>query len=338
MAVAVMLCTPASLAKSHAKITHASWLMRAFRGNFRPMQIAIVGLGKMGGNMAERLLGKGHHVDVFDVSPEARARLVAKGASDMPTLESLVAIPGPRVVWVMVPAGEITESVLATLLQTLSAGDIVIEGGNSRYTESQARSANFAAKGVHMLDAGTSGGVWGLQNGYCLMVGGPREAYDHVLPLLRDLAGPEALAYLGTSGAGHYAKMIHNGIEYAMMQSYAEGFELLKAGDFSYDLGQIAALWNHGSVVRSWLLELTERALKEDASLDKVAPYVTDSGEGRWTVEEGVRRAVALPTIAAALFARFNSRNERGFGLRLLSALRNQFGGHAVTSSGGNKP
>ena len=302
------------------------------------MRIAIVGLGKMGGNMAERLLGKGHTVDVYDVSAEARGRLVAKGAKELTTLEALAALPGPRVVWVMVPAGEITEHVLHTIYEILSAGDIVIEGGNSRYTESQTRSAHFAGKNIQMLDAGTSGGVWGLQNGYCLMVGGPRAAYDHVLPLLTDLAGPEALAYLGTSGAGHYAKMVHNGIEYAMMQSYAEGFELLKAGDFGYDLGQIAALWNHGSVVRSWLLELTERALKEDASLDKVAPYVTDSGEGRWTVEEGVRRAVALPTIAAALFARFNSRNERGFGLRLLSALRNQFGGHAVQSTKGGTP
>ena len=294
------------------------------------MRIAIVGLGKMGGNMAERLLGKGHQVDVFDVSAEARAKLAAKGARAVADLSELAAMPTPRVVWVMVPAGEITESVLSTLSGVLGAGDIIIEGGNSRYTESQQRALRLADKGIRMLDIGTSGGVWGLQNGYCLMAGGPKDAFEHTEPLLKDLAGPDALAYLGASGAGHYAKMIHNGIEYAMMQSYAEGFELLRAGDFGYDLGQIAALWNHGSVVRSWLLELTERALKEDRELDQVAPYVTDSGEGRWTVEEGVRRAVALPTIAAALFARFNSRNERGFGLRLLSALRNQFGGHAV--------
>ena len=295
------------------------------------MQIALVGLGKMGGNMVRRLLRGGHEVVAFDRSADAVAAAVAEGAKGASSLAELVGkLSGPRAVWVMVPAGDPTEATIVELAGLLSKGDIVIDGGNSNFRESIRRSAFLEEKGMRFLDAGTSGGVWGLQNGYCLMVGGDRSAYDHIEPALRTLAPEEGLAYLGKAGAGHFAKMVHNGIEYAMMQAYAEGFELLAASDYGYDLGRLSGIWNRGSVVRSWLLELAENAFKKDPKLEGLKAYVNDSGEGRWTVNEAIALAVPVPTIAASLFARFTSRQESSFAMRVLAALRNEFGGHAV--------
>jgi 6-phosphogluconate dehydrogenase len=297
------------------------------------MQIALVGLGKMGGNMVRRLLRGGHEVAAYDRDPAAVARVVtegAKGAASLAALVGLLASPTPRAVWVMVPAGNPTEATIDELSKLLSPNDIVIDGGNSNFRDSVRHAATLAEKNLRFLDAGTSGGIWGLEVGYCLMIGGDRSAFDHVRPALETLAPPEGVAYLGKAGAGHFAKMVHNGIEYAMMQSYAEGFELLKATDFGYDLRVITKLWNRGSVVRSWLLELAERAFVADPELAGLEAYVEDSGEGRWTVNEAIAHAVPVPTIAASLFARFASRQKNAFGLRVLSALRHEFGGHAV--------
>lgn len=295
------------------------------------MQIALVGLGKMGGNMVRRLLRGGHDVAAYDRDPAAVARVVAEGAKGAASLAALVGLlEGPRAVWVMVPAGKPTEATIAELAGLLAPNDIVIDGGNSNFRDSVRHATTLAEKGLRFLDAGTSGGIWGLEVGYCLMIGGDRSAFDHVRPALETLAPPEGVAYLGKAGAGHFAKMVHNGIEYAMMQSYAEGFELLKATDFGYDLRVITKLWNRGSVVRSWLLELAERAFVADPELAGLEAYVEDSGEGRWTVNEAIAHAVPVPTIAASLFARFASRQKNAFGLRVLSALRREFGGHAV--------
>jgi 6-phosphogluconate dehydrogenase len=295
------------------------------------MQIAIVGLGKMGGNMVKRLLGGGHQVVAYDRDAGAVERLAKEGAVGAASLSEVVSkLSSPRAVWVMVPAGKPTEDTLSELGSMLSANDVVIDGGNSNFRDSIRRSASLAEKGIRYLDAGTSGGIWGLENGYCLMVGGDKSAYEHVLPALTTLAPKEGLAYFGKAGAGHFAKMVHNGIEYAMMQAYAEGFELLKATDFGYDLRQVTKVWNRGSVVRSWLLELAERAFNKDPELKELKAYVEDSGEGRWTVNEAVAHAVPAPTIAASLFARFNSRQDNSFAMRVLAALRNEFGGHAV--------
>ncbi len=295
------------------------------------MQIALVGLGKMGGNMVRRLLRGGHDVVAYDRSAEAVAAVVAEGAKGASSLAELVQkLEGTRVVWVMVPAGAPTESTIVELSNLLSANDVIIDGGNSNFRESIRRSGELAQKKLRFLDAGTSGGVWGLANGYCLMVGGDESAFAHVEPAFRTLAPEEGLAYLGKAGAGHFAKMVHNGIEYAMMQSYAEGFELLAASEYGYDLGKLSGVWNRGSVVRSWLLELAERAFNKDPKLEGLKAYVEDSGEGRWTVNEAIALAVPVPTIAASLFARFTSRQPNSFAMRVLSALRNEFGGHAV--------
>jgi 6-phosphogluconate dehydrogenase len=295
------------------------------------MQIALVGLGKMGGNMVRRLLRGGHDVVAYDRSAEAVAAVVAEGAKGASSLAELVQkLEGTRVVWVMVPAGAPTESTIVELSNLLSANDVIIDGGNSNFRESIRRSGELAQKKLRFLDAGTSGGVWGLANGYCLMVGGDESAFAHVEPAFRTLAPEEGLAYLGKAGAGHFAKMVHNGIEYAMMQSYAEGFELLAASEYGYDLGKLSGVWNRGSVVRSWLLELAERAFNKDPKLEGLKAHVEDSGEGRWTVNEAIALAVPVPTIAASLFARFTSRQPNSFAMRVLSALRNEFGGHAV--------
>jgi 6-phosphogluconate dehydrogenase len=295
------------------------------------MQIALVGLGKMGGNMVRRLLRGGHDVVAYDRSAEAVAAVVAEGAKGASSLAELVQkLEAPRAVWVMVPAGAPTESTIVELSNLLSANDVIIDGGNSNFRESVRRSGELAQKKLRFLDAGTSGGVWGLANGYCLMVGGDESAFAHVEPAFRTLAPDEGLAYLGKAGAGHFAKMVHNGIEYAMMQSYAEGFELLAASEYGYDLGKLSGVWNRGSVVRSWLLELAERAFTKDPKLEGLKAYVEDSGEGRWTVNEAIALAVPVPTIAASLFARFTSRQPNSFAMRVLSALRNEFGGHAV--------
>ena len=286
------------------------------------MRIGLAGLGRMGGGIRERLRRAGHEVVGYDLDADLR---------DADSLEAMVeALDPPRVVWLMLPSGEATEGAFADLLGLLSAGDLVIEGGNSRYTDSIRRAGQAEERGLRFLDCGVSGGVWGLEAGYCLMVGGAAEAFADAEPLFAALAPEGGYAHLGPSGAGHYVKMVHNGIEYGLMQAYAEGFELLDAYDDELDLAEIAGLWQQGSVVRSWLLELTERALERDPALSRIQPYVEDSGEGRWTVIEGVERGVPVDVISGALWARFASRGERAFGLRLLAALRNEFGGHAV--------
>jgi 6-phosphogluconate dehydrogenase len=295
------------------------------------MQIAIVGLGKMGGNMVKRLLGGGHEVVAYDRDPATVDKLVKEGAKGASSLEDLVSkLSAPRAVWVMVPAGAPTESTIQQLSTLLSANDIVIDGGNSNFKDSQRHGKELAEKKLRFLDAGTSGGIWGLEVGYCLMVGGDKSAYEHILPALTTLAPKDGLDYFGEAGAGHYVKMVHNGIEYAMMQAYAEGFELLKECPYKFDLKKVTRVWRNGSVVRSWLLDLADRAFNKDPELSELKAYVNDSGEGRWTVDECVANAVSAPTIALSLFARFASRKENAFGLRVLAALRNEFGGHAV--------
>ncbi len=296
------------------------------------MKIAMVGLGKMGANMTTRLLHKGHQVVAFDLSPEARAGAASQGAETADSIEELVTKLEPRrVVWVMVPAGEPTASTVDTLKGLLSSGDVVIDGGNSNYKEAAPMAASLAEKGIDFVDAGTSGGVWGLTEGYCLMVGGSPEAVKVCEPAFVALAPEGGYAHVGPVGAGHFVKMVHNGIEYGLMEAYAEGFEIMdKAEEFALDLHQIASIWRYGSVVRSWLLELTERALGPGSGFDRVEGYVVDSGEGRWTAMEAIDRGVPAPVIATSLFQRFASRDEDSFADRLLAALRNQFGGHAV--------
>ncbi|MEX0761885.1 MAG: decarboxylating 6-phosphogluconate dehydrogenase [Dehalococcoidia bacterium] len=300
------------------------------------MQLGMVGLGRMGGSMATRLLKAGHGVTVFDLNPEAVEAVSAAGGTPASSLDDLVSLlDAPRTVWVMVPSGDITESTVGDLSRLLSSGDTLIDGGNSNYKDSQRRAAAIAKEGIDYLDAGTSGGVWGLDNGYCLMVGGPREAYDRALPILKALSPDEGgCMHTGPSGSGHYVKMVHNGIEYGLMQAYAEGFELLAAKkEFNLDLAEIAETWRHGSVVRSWLLDLSADAFREDPRLESLSSYVEDSGEGRWTVDTSVELAVPTPVITAALHARFRSRQPNPLGGRMLAALRNQFGGHAVRSA-----
>ena len=298
------------------------------------MQIAIIGLGKMGGNMVKRLLQGGHEVVAYDRDAAVVESLAKEGAKGATSLADIISkMKSPRAVWVMVPSGGPTESTIRELSNLMSEGDIVIDGGNSNFRDSIRHSEELAKKKLRFLDAGTSGGIWGLTVGYCLMVGGDKGAYDHCEPALRTLAPKDGLGYFGKAGAGHFVKMVHNGIEYAMMQAYAEGFELMQATDYGYDLHQISKVWSNGSVVRSWLLELAERALAEDPKLDKLKAYVEDSGEGRWTVAEAIEHRVPVPTIAASLFTRFASRKDNAFGLRLVAALRNQFGGHAVKKS-----
>ncbi len=295
------------------------------------MEIAVIGLGKMGGNMVRRLLRDGHRVVALDRDKEAVARATSDGAVGVLTIDDAVAqTSSPRTFWVMVPSGAPTEETIVKLASMLSPNDILIDGGNSNFRDSVRRSAMLAEKKIRMLDAGTSGGVWGLEIGYCLMVGGDESAYQHALPALTTLAPKDGLGYFGKAGAGHFSKMVHNGIEYAMMQAYAEGLELLQATDYKYDLAKLTGVWNNGSVIRSWLLELAERAFKKDPQLASLKAYAEDSGEGRWTVNEAVAHAVPVPTIAASLFARFASRQDNSFAMRVVSALRNEFGGHAV--------
>jgi 6-phosphogluconate dehydrogenase len=293
----------------------------------------MVGLGKMGANMTERLLLGGHRVIAFDRSAEAVAASVAKGAVGASSLADGVSAlgPGRKIVWVMVPAGAPTQSTLDALVELLAPGDIVIDGGNSNWKQTQARAAALAERGISMLDAGTSGGIWGLANGYCLMVGGADDAYAAAESIFTTLAPPNGLMHVdSTPGSGHFTKMVHNGIEYAMMQSYGEGLEIIAKSPFNVDQAKLTDVWNHGSVVRSWLLELLATALAEDPGLDDLQGYVDDSGEGRWTVDAAVEFGAPAYTIASSLFARFGSREDNAYGLRVLSALRNAFGGHAV--------
>ena len=286
------------------------------------MEVGLVGLGKMGGNMAARLRGAGHTVHGYDRDPEV---------SDVGSIAELVSrLPPRRVVWVMVPSGHITEKAVDEVAARLSPGDLVIDGGNSNFHDSQRRGASLAARGIGFVDAGTSGGIWGLTEGYCLMVGGSAEDVALAQPAFDALAPPGGFAHVGPVGAGHFTKMVHNGIEYGMMQAYAEGYELLKAADTPIDVEAALAAWRQGSVVRSWLLDLLVKALQEDPGLSKLKGWASDSGEGRWTVNEAVRLAVPLPCITASLFARFASRQEDSEAMKVIAALRNQFGGHAT--------
>jgi 6-phosphogluconate dehydrogenase len=286
------------------------------------VKLGMIGLGRMGSGMTERLRGGGHTVQTFDPNVESTAG----------SLEELAAqLEPPRAAWMMVPAGEITEATFQALLGTLEADDVIVDGGNSNFRDSIRRGEEAGARSVHFVDAGVSGGVWGLKEGFCLMVGGDDEAVDRLEPIFLALAPEGGYAHVGKGGAGHFVKMVHNGIEYGLMQAYAEGFELLHASpDFDLDLRTIAALWNQGSVVRSWLLELLERALAEDPGLEGVRGYVEDSGEGRWTVHEAIEAAVPLPAITLALFARFASRQDESFAAKVNAALRGQFGGHRI--------
>ncbi|HEX9936422.1 MAG TPA: decarboxylating 6-phosphogluconate dehydrogenase [Longimicrobium sp.] len=301
------------------------------------MRLGMVGLGKMGGNMVERLLGGGHEVAVYDLDPELTRRVgSAQGATAVFSLEEMAqALQAPRVVWVMVPAGAPTESTLATLAGLLEPGDVLIDGGNSNFHDSKRRASELATRGIGFVDAGTSGGVWGLKVGYCLMVGGTPEAVAVCEPAFRTLAPPDGYLHVGPSGAGHFTKMVHNGIEYGLLQAYAEGFEIMHASEFGLDLRAIAGLWNHGSVVRSWLLELLELAYaKEGEELAAIKGWVADSGEGRWTVQTAIDLNVPAPVITASLLARFRSRQDQSYGAQVIAALRNQFGGHAVKTAG----
>ena len=301
------------------------------------MELGMIGLGRMGGNMTQRLLGGGHHIVAYDPNEQARLSVVNAGAIEATSINELVShLSPPRAVWVMVPAGDVTDETIDTLSVELSVGDTIIDGGNSNYRDTIRRSADVGDRGITMLDVGTSGGVWGLTEGYSLMIGGETEAYSRLEPIFQTLAPGASIGYghVGPSGAGHFVKMVHNGIEYGMMQAFAEGFELMEAKhDLELDLAQIAQIWRYGSVVRSWLLDLTAAALDKDGSLEGIQAYVEDSGEGRWTVEESIDLAVPIPVISASLQARFRSRQDSPFGAKLLAAMRNQFGGHSVRKS-----
>ena len=296
------------------------------------MQVGMVGLGRMGANMSLRLMQAGHDVVGFDLGEQARTALVGQGGRATDSLSGLAqALHSPRVCWVMVPAGEATSDTIETLAGLLGEGDIVIDGGNSNYKTAAVYESVLAKSGVGFVDAGTSGGIWGLQNGYCLMVGGSVEHVKAVEPIFTALAPEGGYSHVGPTGAGHFVKMVHNGIEYGLMQAYAEGFELMdSAKEFSLDLHEIASIWRYGSVVRSWLLELAEIALREDSGFAEIEGVVEDSGEGRWTVEEALARAVPLPVITESIYRRFASRQTDAYSNRLVAALRNQFGGHAV--------
>ena len=295
------------------------------------MQLGMIGLGRMGANMTTRLLRGGHQVVVFDRNPDAVKTSAAEGASGATSLADLVGkLAATRAVWIMVPSGAPTDDTVGALLDLLKPGDCIIDGGNSNFRDSQTRYARAKVKGVAFVDAGTSGGIWGLANGYCLMVGGDADVVKRVEPIFTTLAPPDGYAYVGPSGAGHFSKMVHNGIEYGMLAAYGEGFEILEKSEFTYDLHQLAELWLHGSVVRSWLLELAELAFKEDPMLKDIRGYVDDSGEGRWTVQAAIDENVPAPVITMSLLSRFVSRQSESFSAKVIAALRNQFGGHAV--------
>jgi 6-phosphogluconate dehydrogenase len=298
------------------------------------MELGMIGLGRMGGNMAQRLLKDGHRLIVFDRDTPAQEAVVKLGAISAGSIKQLAQkLTEPRAVWTMVPAGGPTENTVNELASILKQGDIIIDGGNSNYRDSMRRGAGLRQKGIKFLDVGTSGGIWGLTEGYCLMVGGDPDAFRHLEPVFQTLAPTPQSGYghVGHGGAGHFVKMVHNAIEYGIMEAYAEGFELMQAkNEFKLNLPHIAEIWRHGSVVRSWLLDLTAAALKEDPGLENLQSYIDDSGEGRWAVTESVDLAVPMPVVALALQMRFRSRQVQPFGGRLLAALRKQFGGHAV--------
>jgi len=297
------------------------------------MQLGMIGLGRMGANMTTRLIRGGHTVVAYDRDAAAVQRSAGDGATAASSLADLVSkLSAPRAVWIMVPAGDPTDSTIGELLGLLQPGDAIIDGGNSRWTDSKQRYLRCKDKGVSFVDAGTSGGVWGLANGYCLMVGGDVDAVKRVEPIFLTLAPEDGYAHVGPSGAGHFSKMVHNGIEYGMLAAYGEGFEILEKSEYTYDLHQLASIWRYGSVVRSWLLELLELALKSDPQLAKVKGWVADSGEGRWTVQAAIDEDVPAPVITASLMSRFVSRQEESFSAKIIAALRNEFGGHAIKS------
>ena len=299
------------------------------------MRLAMIGLGRMGGNMTERLMKGGHEVVAFDRTREVVDKYVKQGATPGYAVTDVAAqLKGPRIVWIMVPAGKPVDDTIALLLPGLSKGDVIIDGGNSNFHDTMRRAAELQGKGIHFVDSGTSGGIWGLANGYCLMIGASPEAFKLCEPIFKTLAPPDGYAHMGPPGSGHYVKMIHNGIEYGALQAYAEGYEILHASrDFKLDLHKIAAVWNRGSVVRSWLNELAERAFEKDADLANLRGYVEDSGEGRWTVQEAIDLDVPAPVITLSLLARLRSRQQDSFSAKVIAALRNEFGGHAVKKS-----
>ena len=295
------------------------------------MELGMIGLGRMGANMTERLVLGGHKVITYDRSAEAIQRVVDKGAVGAASLADFTRkLSLPRAVGLMVPSGDPVDQTIDQLLPSLAKGDIVIDGGNSNYKDSMRRAEKMKSHGMHFVDAGTSGGIWGLQNGYCMMVGGEKEIVNRLEPIFLTLAPKDGYLHAGPNGAGHFVKMVHNGVEYGMMQAYGEGFELLKASQFALDLAKISHLWNQGSVVRSWLLELCESAFEKDPKLDAIKGYVDDSGEGRWTVIEAIERGVSATVLAHSLFARYASRQQDAFSNKVIAALRNEFGGHAV--------
>ena len=295
------------------------------------MELGMIGLGRMGANMTERLVLGGHRVVSYDRSAEAIQHVVDKGAVGAHSLADFIKqLSLPRAIWLMVPSGDPVDQTIEQLRPNLAKGDVIIDGGNSNYKDSIRRAEQLKQQGFHFVDAGTSGGIWGLQVGYCMMVGGDKEIVERLVPIFKTLAPKDGYLHAGPSGAGHFVKMIHNGVEYGMMQAYGEGFELLNASQFDLDLGKIAHLWNQGSVVRSWLLELCESAFAKDPQLASIKGYVEDSGEGRWTVEEAIDRNVPLPVLTLSLFARFASRQDDSFAAKVTAALRNEFGGHAV--------
>ncbi|HEY3921852.1 MAG TPA: decarboxylating 6-phosphogluconate dehydrogenase [Gaiellaceae bacterium] len=286
------------------------------------MQLGMIGLGRMGGNMTKRLTERGHDIKTYDPNVDSTAKTIAELGAQL---------AAPRVFWLMVPSGKITEDTFGEVLDTAEAGDVIVDGGNSNFRDSQRRNGVAAERSVSFVDAGVSGGVWGLEAGYCLMVGGDGDAVARAEPIFKDLAPPDGYAHVGPSGAGHFVKMVHNGIEYGLMQAYAEGFEVMQKSEFGVDLEQVAGIWRYGSVVRSWLLELLYSAFAEEGSdLKRIQGYVDDSGEGRWTIAEAIAEDVPVPVITAALFARFASREDESFAAKVNAALRNQFGGHKV--------
>ena len=295
------------------------------------MRIGFVGLGRMGANMVRRLVRDGHEVVAYNRTAERTREIMAEGADGAFSLPELVAkLPAPRAVWVMVPAGEATEAMVAELMGLLAPGDTIVDGGNTNFHDDVRRHAMVAEKGLKYVDAGTSGGVWGLQVGYCMMVGGDRDAVEPLEPVFRSLAPADGYAHVGGPGAGHYVKMVHNGIEYGLMQAYAEGFEIMHASEYDLDLAQVSGIWRYGSVVRSWLLDLLHDALEKTPDFDGIKDWVADSGEGRWTVQEAIDRDVPAPVITLSLQARFRSRQEESYGAKVLAALRNEFGGHEI--------
>jgi len=297
------------------------------------MQIGFVGLGKMGGNMVHRIRrDSDHEVVAFDPNADAVAAAESHGAHGASSLEELVSkLDKPRMVWLMVPSGHITQSTIERLSELLEDGDTIVDGGNSNWHDDQRRAKELEPKGIRYADVGTSGGVWGLDVGYCMMAGGPQESIDQLAPILDVLAPPDGWRRFGDTGAGHFVKMVHNGVEYGMMQAYAEGFDLMHQSEFPIELKEVAGLWMRGSVVRSWLCELAERAFDQEGNdLKGLQGYVDDSGEGRWMMNDGIEMAVPTPALAASLYARFYSRHEGDYAARVLAALRNQFGGHAV--------